>query len=194
MLYLQLVFKTLPVKVSLIHLKSFQRGSYNQELNFTLRIGEHSPKPSADDVILEGAGLRVSRPIFGQRNALPSIQNQDYSFRLHEHPDFGWNPRLPSRDFMSILSNLTAIKIRGTFTSRGVGFLDNVKLETARRGAAGSPAPWIEMCSCPEGYFYDINTIKSASKYINKSNNTGNYIFEKVHWSILRILCSRIYT
>ncbi len=51
-----------------------QRGSYNQELNFTLRIGEHSPKPSADDVILEGAGLRVSRPIFGQRNALPSIQ------------------------------------------------------------------------------------------------------------------------
>jgi coxsackievirus/adenovirus receptor len=68
---------------------------------------------------LEGAGLRVSRPIFGYNNNLPAIQSQDFSFRLHEHVGFGWNPRLSSRDFISILSNLTAIKIRGTFTANG---------------------------------------------------------------------------
>jgi len=96
-----------------------QRGSYNQELNFTLRIGEHSPKPSAEDIVLEGAGLRVSRPIFGQSNTLPSIQSQEFTFRLHEHPDFGWNPRLTAREFMSILANITAIKIRGTYTTKG---------------------------------------------------------------------------
>lgn len=34
----------------------------------------------------------------------------------------------------------------------GVGFIDEVKLETGRRGAAGAPATWIEMCTCPSGY------------------------------------------
>lgn len=151
-----------------------QRGSYNQELNFTLRIGEHGPKPSADDIILEGAGLRISRPIFGQRNPLPSIQNQEFSFRLHEHPDFGWNPRLTARDFMSILSNLTAIKVRGTFTPRGVGFLDNVKLKTARRGASGSPAPWIETCSCPPGYVGQFCE-SCAPGYTHEPKNGGPF-------------------
>lgn len=53
---------------------------------------------------------------------------------------------------MSILSNLTAIKIRGTYTHQGRGFLDDVKLETAHRGAAGEPADWVEHCQCPHGY------------------------------------------
>lgn len=34
----------------------------------------------------------------------------------------------------------------------GVGFLDDVSLQTARRGAPGLPANWVEMCTCPEGY------------------------------------------
>lgn len=52
---------------------------------------------------------------------------------------------------MSVLTNLTAIKIRGTYTPEGVGFLDNVKLETASRGVAGRPAHWVEQCECPQG-------------------------------------------
>lgn len=43
-----------------------------------------------------------------------------YKFRLHENPDYGWQPRLSSRDFFSVLSNLTAIKIRGTYSDRGM--------------------------------------------------------------------------
>lgn len=30
--------------------------------------------------------------------------------------------------------------------------MDDVRVETARRGAAGQPANWIEMCTCPDGY------------------------------------------
>ncbi|XP_067209558.1 laminin subunit gamma-1 isoform X2 [Linepithema humile] len=128
-----------------------QRASYNQDLSFILRIGETGPAATVRDVILEGAnGEQITQPIFGQKNRLPTVTPQEYRFRLHEQ--YGWEPRLSSRAFMSILSNLTAIKIRGTFTHQGRGFLDDVKLETAHRGAAGEPADWVEHCQCPAGY------------------------------------------
>lgn len=130
-----------------------QRASYNQDLSFILRIGETGPAPTARDVILEGGnGEQITQPIFGQNNRLPTVTPQEYRFRLHEHSGYGWQPRLSSRAFMSILSNLTAIKIRGTYTHQGRGFLDDVKLETAHRGAAGEPADWVEHCQCPHGY------------------------------------------
>jgi len=129
-----------------------QRASYNQKLTFSLRISDAGGRASIEDIVLQGSGLSISLPIFGQGNELPGMQSQIYQFRLHEHPDYGWNPRLSSSDFISVLSNLTALKIRATYTPRGVGFLDNVKLETARRGASGPPANWIERCNCPEGY------------------------------------------
>ncbi|CAI6348984.1 unnamed protein product [Macrosiphum euphorbiae] len=130
-----------------------QRSSYNHDLTFKLSIGENSPDPTINDIILEGgAGLRVTQAIFGQGNTLPSDTPKMYKFRLHENPDYGWQPRLSARDFFSVLSNLTAIKIRGTYSDRGVGFLDDVSLQTARRGAPGLPANWVEMCTCPEGY------------------------------------------
>lgn len=74
-----------------------------------------------------------------------------YKFRLHEHSNYGWQPRLSAQSFISILTNLTAIKIRGTYAPEGVGFLDDVKLETALRGVAGEPALWVESCNCPPG-------------------------------------------
>ncbi|XP_051161958.1 laminin subunit gamma-1 [Leptopilina boulardi] len=130
-----------------------QRASYNQDFSFTLRIGETGPAPTARDIVIEsGNGEQITQPIFGQDNRLPTITAQEYIFKLHEHPDYGWQPRLNSRNFISILSNLTSIKIRGTYTHQGRGFLDDVKLETAHRGAAGEPADWIEHCQCPTGY------------------------------------------
>ncbi|KAJ9596346.1 hypothetical protein L9F63_012621, partial [Diploptera punctata] len=129
-----------------------QRASYNQDVTFKLRIGENGPAPTVEDIVLEGAGLSITQAIFGQQNPLPAIPTQEYKFRLHEHPHYGWQPRLSARDFMSVLSNLTAIHIRATYTPEGVGFLDDVVLSTARRGAAGRPASWIEMCTCPDGY------------------------------------------
>ncbi|KAF4517691.1 hypothetical protein B566_EDAN016517 [Ephemera danica] len=131
------------------------RTSYNRDLQFKLRLGESAPAPTVEDVVLEGAGIRITQTIFGQRNPLPAISvewSQEYKFRLHEDADYGWQPRLTAREFMSVLSNLTAVKIRGTYTPEGVGFLDDVQLHTARREAAGRPANWIEMCTCPDGY------------------------------------------
>ncbi|XP_014218984.1 laminin subunit gamma-1 isoform X2 [Copidosoma floridanum] len=130
-----------------------QRASYNQDLTFSLKISDNGPAPTARDVILEsGNGQQIIQPIFGQKNKLPSVNVQEYTFRLHEHPDYGWLPRLSSRAFISLLSNLTAIKIRGTYTHQGKGYLDDVRLETAHRGAAGEPADWVEHCTCPTGY------------------------------------------
>ncbi|XP_017769170.1 PREDICTED: laminin subunit gamma-1-like [Nicrophorus vespilloides] len=129
-----------------------QRASYNQLLKFTLRIGENRAIPTPTDVILEGAGTYITSHIFAQGNSVPSVQNAEYSFRLHENQIYGWSPRLSARGFMSILTQLTAIKIRATYSPGGVGYLDYAKLETASRGVAGRSAHWVEQCRCPQGY------------------------------------------
>ncbi|XP_042902115.1 laminin subunit gamma-1 [Parasteatoda tepidariorum] len=129
-----------------------QRASYNQFLSFTLRIGAESVRISAHDVILEGAGLRVSVPITEQDNPIPSHRIQTYRFRLHENPKFGWTPRVSALDYIKILSNLTAIKIKATFSREGIGYLDDVVLESAAKERNTVPATWIEQCACPEGY------------------------------------------
>ncbi|XP_037079279.1 laminin subunit gamma-1-like [Pollicipes pollicipes] len=129
-----------------------QRSSYNQDMLFTLRIGEYGPEASVRDVVLQGAGMEISQPIFGQENALPDQKSQEYTFRLHEDSQFGWSPRLRARDFISLLSNITAIKIRGTYTSEGIGFLEDFSMVSARRGVRGREATWVETCTCPPGY------------------------------------------
>ena len=80
---------------------------------------------------------------------------QLYKYRIHEDAKFGWNPRLSAMDFLGILSNVSAIKIRGTFTHRDVGFLTRVKLESATMNPPnGNPkeANWVESCECPVGF------------------------------------------
>lgn len=130
-----------------------QRSSYNRLLKFKLQLqGQVGPNPSPSDVILEGAGTKVSLPIFAQTHSIPDQQIREYAFRLHEHPDYSWQPSQSSRGFMQILSNLTAVKIRGTYSILGEAYLDDVELQTAHRGAAGVPATWIEHCICPDGY------------------------------------------
>ena len=69
---------------------------------------------------------------------------QEYTFRLHEHSKFKWKPDLSPKDFMAVLANITAIKIRGSFVPDGQGFLDEVKLGSAARGQATGQATWIE--------------------------------------------------
>lgn len=48
-----------------------------------------------------------------------TFQVQKYKFRLNENPKYGWQPRVSSKDFIKILANLTALKIRGTYTPLG---------------------------------------------------------------------------
>ena len=93
-------------------------------------------------------------------------QMQEYTFRLHEHSKFKWKPDLSPKDFMAVLANITAIKIRGSFVPDGQGFLDEVKLGSAARGQATGQATWIErsvlwsFCSVLISHIYTIQRIR----------------------------------
>lgn len=129
-----------------------QRFSYNQHLRFNLRVNDDSPASQFADVIIEGAGLSLAQPIHGQDNSLPSRNQRSYSFRLHEDARFGWSPRLSGKDFISVLANLTSIRIRIVYNRDGSGYVDEIALESAQRGAYGRAASWVERCECPAGY------------------------------------------
>ena len=55
---------------------------------------------------------------------------------------------ISAKDFIAILANITAIRIRGTYGGEGQGLLDEVKLGTAERGGTGPPATWEDISSC----------------------------------------------
>ncbi|XP_040002374.1 laminin subunit gamma-2 [Xiphias gladius] len=125
--------------------------SYGQDFSFSLRLDRGVRHPSTNDVILEGAALRVSASLGDLRSIVPCGQKLKYSFRLDEQPGSRWKPQLSSIQFQTLLQNLTAIKIRATFGKNGRGYLDNVQLVSAQRGD-GVPARWVHTCSCPTGY------------------------------------------
>ena len=115
-----------------------------------------SVEDSPEDVVIAGwvAGeeVRISTFITAQNNPLPSENLQSFEFLLHEDSSQGWQPQLTPLQFLSLLSNLTAVKIRGSYFSPGEGFIDGVRLETALPGSGGAAADWVEECSCPVGY------------------------------------------
>uniref|UniRef100_A0A8C1SEY0 Laminin, gamma 2 n=1 Tax=Cyprinus carpio TaxID=7962 RepID=A0A8C1SEY0_CYPCA len=125
--------------------------SYGQTLGFSLRLDRGVRRPSISDVILEGAGLKVSASLGDLRTVVPCAKKVAYTFKLDEQPSSKWKPQLSSKEFQTLLSNLTAIKIRGTFGENGRGYLDDVSLVSAKLGP-GTPATWVEKCRCPAGY------------------------------------------
>ncbi|XP_053805918.1 laminin subunit gamma-1 [Vidua chalybeata] len=125
--------------------------SYGQNLTFSFHVDRRDTRLSAEDLVLEGAGLRVSVPLIAQGNSYPSENVQTYTFRLHEAADYPWRPALTAFEFQKLLHNLTSIKIRGTYSERSAGHLDDVTITSARPGA-GVPVAWVESCSCPVGY------------------------------------------
>ncbi|KAF4018641.1 hypothetical protein G4228_010087 [Cervus hanglu yarkandensis] len=125
--------------------------SYGQNFSFSFRVDRRDTRLSAEDLVLEGAGLRVSVPLIAQGNSYPSETAVTYVFRLHEATDYPWRPTLTPFEFQKLLNNLTSIKIRGTYSERSAGYLDDVTLASARPGP-GVPATWVESCTCPVGY------------------------------------------
>ena len=134
-----------------------QRASHNQLLTFSLRVGPDASgvRASADDIIIEAGGstpVQIMLFITDQNNPLPGLDKQKYSFRLHENTQFSWSPQLNSKTFIGLLSNITSIKIRGSFVLNGQTFLDEVQLETATMDGGGKKANWVEYCDCPTGF------------------------------------------
>ncbi|XP_064648977.1 laminin subunit gamma-1-like isoform X2 [Lineus longissimus] len=132
-----------------------QRFSYDQDIQFTLRIGPgEQPRPSRTDLLIEGSTGQLSVPIYAQRNNrndMPSDGYQNYTFRLNAHPDYEWLPRLQPVEFISILADIKAIKVRATYTAQGVGYLKEFQIGSAQRNG-GREGSWVEQCTCPEGY------------------------------------------
>lgn len=128
--------------------------SYNHNISFYLQVTGDGLLTTIDDIIIEGNGLRITASIFNQGNQLPSGVRQRFTYILNEDFEYGWAPQLSTRDFISLLSNLTAIKIKSTYTMSGSGILDDVSLETAisNVGPESDRATWVESCTCPQGY------------------------------------------
>ena len=128
--------------------------AYNRNFSFSLQISGDNPLATLEDIVIEGNGIRVSSPIFGQGNPIPNTQRNYYTFRLNEDMTYGWTPPVTTREFMSLLSNITAIKIKTTYTMSGAGSIDDVIFETAIQspGMEHERATWVETCTCPEGY------------------------------------------
>ncbi|XP_004396930.1 PREDICTED: laminin subunit gamma-2 [Odobenus rosmarus divergens] len=128
-----------------------QQVSYGQTLSFDYRVDRGGRHPSAHDVILEGAGLRVTGPLMPLGKTLPCGITKTYTFRLNERPNSNWSPQLSYFEYRRLLRNLTALRIRATYGEYSTGYLDNVTLISARP-ISGAPAPWVEQCVCPVGY------------------------------------------
>uniref|UniRef100_A0A8C6SCS1 Laminin, gamma 1 n=1 Tax=Neogobius melanostomus TaxID=47308 RepID=A0A8C6SCS1_9GOBI len=118
--------------------------SYGQNLSLSFRVDRRDTRLSAEDLVLEGAGLRVAVPLIAQGNAYPSEHMQNYVFRL-VHALRGPTWHITSDQMSKIL------KQTGVFVRAGAGYLDNVVLVTARQGP-GEVARWVESCTCPQGY------------------------------------------
>lgn len=99
-----------------------QRLSYNSLLMFTMYLDEDHDDVHASlrDVELEGDGRTISAPFYAQGNPSPSRQTQQYRYRLNEHRSHQWTPQLTSQQFMRLLANLTAIRIRAQFSAQGI--------------------------------------------------------------------------
>uniref|UniRef100_A0A8C0J1Y3 Laminin subunit gamma 2 n=1 Tax=Chelonoidis abingdonii TaxID=106734 RepID=A0A8C0J1Y3_CHEAB len=128
-----------------------QQMSYGQTLSFDYRMDRGGRRPSPRDVVLEGAGLRVTASLLPHGKMLPCGISKTYTFRLDEHPRSGWSPKLSYFEYRRLLGNLTALWIRATYGEYSTGYIDNVTLVSAQL-TSGAPAPWVERCVCPAGY------------------------------------------
>jgi len=73
---------------------------------------------------------------------------------------------------MSVLSNITAIKVRATYQPYGIGFLDDFRLHTARHGAAGNFSHRASFCVDPSCIDL-MNSIAGSSRSIILSTSLG---------------------
>ena len=129
-----------------------KRLSHRLHLHFVLRIGGNEPEVSQNDLIIEGNGYRVMCAINAQGNPLPANHFQRYKFRLSAGD--GWEPNLSDEVFPIMMSNLTSIRIRGSFSNTVFTELTEVRMEYARYGSRGQEAI-VEKCACPDGYTGD---------------------------------------
>ncbi|ESN95416.1 hypothetical protein HELRODRAFT_193581 [Helobdella robusta] len=130
-----------------------QKNSYDLYLTFELQTNNDRSLTSPTDIIIEGVnGHKMYTSLTSQNNLVPRTANQNYKFRLNEYPTYEWSPKMSTREFVDILSDIKSIKIRGTYSPNGEGFLSSFKLESSAASYGHRPATNVERCECPVGY------------------------------------------
>ncbi|MEQ2290745.1 hypothetical protein AMECASPLE_006238, partial [Ameca splendens] len=74
-------------------------------------------------------------------------------YRLHEY-ETRFKPHLSAFEFQRLLYNLTVLKISNAGGHNYTSQLAGVTLTSASISSspATAPAPWVENCSCPQGF------------------------------------------
>ena len=103
--------------------------SFGEKLTFSLKQSSTDNQFDGDDLILVGNEMRI---VFNTSQN-PDTSWTDYSVALNEEAGWKYNnssgETVSKNDFIKILTNLTAINIRGEFvTGKDTGGLDNVIL------------------------------------------------------------------
>ncbi|XP_069837240.1 laminin subunit gamma-2 [Dendropsophus ebraccatus] len=150
-----------------------QSRSYGQTFSISFRVDRGRHRAGAEDVILEGGGLRVTAPLTSSKTSLPCRLPQTYTFRLDELAFSPWTPKISHFDFRRLLSNVTSLRIRGTYGEYSTGYLQSVTLVSAHPGP-GDAAPWVERCDCPVGYKGD-SCEQCAQGYYRESPVLGAF-------------------
>jgi laminin, gamma 1 len=180
--------------------------SYGRELSFTITIStddsvqlhQRSSRITRKDVIIENEnlGLQVHIPITGSSTSsnaqFPSNEPQRFTFTLNENS--GWMPTLSPHDFQRLLTNISSIKIRASYSysPNARTLLSQVRMGSAKLASKTSNqdrfmidqqtnslntlplvvATFIENCTCPEGYIGQ-HCEQCAPKYRRDPVNGG---------------------
>uniref|UniRef100_A0A8C5QLV8 Laminin subunit gamma 2 n=1 Tax=Leptobrachium leishanense TaxID=445787 RepID=A0A8C5QLV8_9ANUR len=147
--------------------------SYGQVLTLRFRVDRGRYRAGSEDIVLEGNGLRITLPLTSSKTALPCRLPQTYSFRLDELSESPWTPSLSHLDFRRLLSNVSSLRIRGTYGEYSTGYLQSVTLVSAHL-MPGVPAPWVEKCACPPGYQGQF-CARCAAGYRRESPGLGSF-------------------
>ena len=138
-----------------------QRFSYNQEMSFRLRFKLKQATMHRKDLILEGGGIQVSRSVYDWVRAdrrdlnLEDYVAEIFTFKIKETD--GWRPTLSAKDFLKLISNLTAIKIKAIHY--GNTSVENFQIHSAQKlplskakELNATRVNWVEDCVCPINY------------------------------------------
>uniref|UniRef100_A0A183CJ16 Laminin EGF-like domain-containing protein n=1 Tax=Globodera pallida TaxID=36090 RepID=A0A183CJ16_GLOPA len=110
-------------------------------------------------MLIGANGRSLTLNLASQGNPRPTDYFQNYRFRIHADPRLQWSPASHEVDFISVLSNLSEIRIKGTFSRGDVGFMSQFSMGSAtdvfeldNDGIPRGRTDWVERCVCPSAY------------------------------------------
>ncbi|OAF68069.1 Laminin subunit gamma-1 [Intoshia linei] len=170
-----------------------QLNSYGEYLNFSLYISPTSQPivVSRDDIIIESKyhNLKVSCELSAQENKPPNLGGhiENYSFQLINNIDslggqfkLNWYPNLNSYNFYKLLSNISSIKIRGSYSMSGHSKLYKISLGSGvymgniANSTEMKSVTHIQKCICLAGYIGKLCE-SPAEGYYRANKKLGSF-------------------